>query len=242
MLHKDFKFIEEFRNYLSRLSTKFRLEINLLLINPVKIAQLNHGMIYPFRISETKMTQLTEKSLYPLKAYLDHAFYNCPDELFVDGPRASKLRFSIGLTMEERPNEEICKLTALALANKKFESAHDIVEDTFLEKDPNTIAAEIPVWTNYFELNGSGNGFRITELIGDTKPLTGHIDLLQVKDDRINVLDFKPNASKEKWAPTQLFVYALMLSKRTGLSLQNFRCCYFDEKTSFWFDPSMVKI
>src|SRR3989338_8654658 len=144
---------------------KFYWEINLLLMNPVKIAQLNHGMIYPFRISETKLTQLAEKSLYPLKAYLDHVFYNCPDELFVDGPRASKMRFPLNVSIVENQEHELCKLTESALQNKNFQSAHDAVEDFLLEKDPNTIAAEIPVWTNYFELNGQGNGFRITELI-----------------------------------------------------------------------------
>lgn len=213
-----------------------------LLLNPVKVAQLNHGMIYPFRISDAKLNDLAIGKLYPLKVYLNHVFYNCPDEIFVEGPRASKMRFKLNAEITERKNEDIVKLAEIALNNKKFESAHDIVEDTLLQKDDSTIAAEIPLWTNYFEIAALGNGAQLTKEIGSSKPLTGHIDLLQVKDERINILDFKPNASKEKWAPTQLFAYALMLSRRTGLSLENFKCCYFDEKTSFWFEPSLAKI
>src|SRR5437879_13531098 len=53
--------------------------------------------------------------------------------------------------------------------------------------------------------------------------LTGHIDLLQMRNGRIPILDYKPNAVRDK-SITQRMVYALALSRRTGLRLYDFVC------------------
>ena len=65
----------------------------------------------------------------------------------------------------------------------------------------------------------------------------GHIDVLRVEDGAIWVWDYKPNASLEKYAATQVFFYALMLSKRTGIPLEKFRCGYFDSYNCYMFKP-----
>ena len=74
-------------------------------------------------------------------------------------------------------------------------------------------------------------------IFNSDEPLTGHIDVLQIEDDKIWVWDYKPNAQLEKYATTQTFFYALMLSKRTGIPLDNFRCGYFDENVAYLFKP-----
>ena len=56
------------------------------------------------------------------------------------------------------------------------------------------------------------------------------------------VWDYKPNAQKEKYAKCQTLFYAIMLSKRTGIPLERFRCGYFDEKTAFVFKPELSSI
>ncbi|MBU4503046.1 MAG: PD-(D/E)XK nuclease family protein [Nanoarchaeota archaeon] len=67
--------------------------------------------------------------------------------------------------------------------------------------------------------------------------MTGHIDILRIEDEKIWVWDYKPNAHKEKYASTQTYFYALMLSKRTGIPLDDFRCGYFDQNHAFAFKP-----
>ncbi len=66
--------------------------------------------------------------------------------------------------------------------------------------------------------------------------LTGHIDVLQIRNGSIHILDYKPNARREK-PITQLMVYALALSRRTGLRLYDFTCAWFDEHDYFEFYP-----
>jgi len=67
--------------------------------------------------------------------------------------------------------------------------------------------------------------------------ITGHIDFLQVRDGYLQILDYKPEARKEKHAHVQLTIYALALARRSGLPLKYFKCAWFDEKDYFEFFP-----
>ncbi|MCR4328200.1 MAG: PD-(D/E)XK nuclease family protein [Patescibacteria group bacterium] len=69
--------------------------------------------------------------------------------------------------------------------------------------------------------------------------LTGHIDLVQVRNGCVHILDYKPNAAKER-PIEQLTWYALALSRLTGLRLFEFKCAWFDEKEYFEFYPLHV--
>ncbi len=67
--------------------------------------------------------------------------------------------------------------------------------------------------------------------------ITGHIDFLQVRDGYLQILDYKPDARKERHAHVQLTIYALALARRTNLPLKAFKCAWFDEKDYFEFFP-----
>ncbi|MDO8659350.1 MAG: PD-(D/E)XK nuclease family protein [Candidatus Parcubacteria bacterium] len=69
--------------------------------------------------------------------------------------------------------------------------------------------------------------------------LTGHIDLVQIRNGQIHIMDYKPNASKER-PIEQLTWYALALSRLTGLRLFEFTCAWFDEKDYYQFFPLHV--
>ena len=69
--------------------------------------------------------------------------------------------------------------------------------------------------------------------------LTGHVDLIQVRNGQIHLLDYKPKAKKEK-PIEQLTWYALALSRLTGLRLYEFKCAWFDETDYFEFYPLHV--
>jgi ATP-dependent exoDNAse (exonuclease V) beta subunit len=62
---------------------------------------------------------------------------------------------------------------------------------------------------------------------------------VQIRNGRIHILDYKPNAVRDK-PISQLMVYALALSRRTGLRLYDFACAWFDEHHYFEFYPLHV--
>ena len=84
-----------------------------------------------------------------------------------------------------------------------------------------------------------GTGLRQLSATELPKLITGHIDLVQVRNGQIHILDYKPNAAKEK-PIEQLTLYAMALSRLTGLRMYCFKCAWFDEKDYFEFFPLHV--
>jgi len=97
------------------------------------------------------------------------------------------------------------------------------------------VSVEVPVYLSaedlaYFRSRGFNLDF-------DSRIITGHIDFLQIRNGYIHILDYKPEAAKEKHAHVQLTIYALALSRRVGLPLKSFKCAWFDEEDYFEFFP-----
>lgn len=85
---------------------------------------------------------------------------------------------------------------------------HEIAQKYLLNNDDATFAVEIPVWD---------------------EETHGFIDVIRcLPDDKINIFDFKPNAIKETKAASQVRRYAQLLSKKTGIPLQDIICSYGD--------------
>lgn len=110
------------------------------------------------------------------------------------------------------------------------------------------------VISEYHETKGRGPGADIASmnrpvgpirLKGQKEPvsfpklLTGHIDLVQIRNGQVHILDYKPGAAKER-PIEQLTWYALALSRLTGLRLFEFTCAWFDEKDYYQFFPLHV--
>ena len=171
-----------------------------------------------------------------LTDYLENVFTNCPNEYFKNNKnRGSKLNFNINLSVHNLKTHEVCELTKDALKIDTEKTGHTKVELYMLEKDNKTIASEVPVWIMPEELEEFSE-------VGISGVLTGHIDLLRLEDNKIWVWDYKPNSSNEKYAATQVYFYALMLSKRTGIPLEKFRCGYFDSENAFVFIPKIEQV
>lgn len=104
-----------------------------------------------------------------------------------------------------------------------------------LLNDSVTVAVEVPVYLTRDDITYYRNrGFALDF---DADLITGHIDFLQMRNGFIHILDFKPEARKEKHAHVQLTIYALALARRAGLPLKVFKCGWFDEKDYFEFFP-----
>lgn len=201
---------------------------------------LNHvGGFYEYKIHNRKLDLLCKTNFSSLINYLSSVTKNCPHEYFMSGPRSSGLKFNIhSVNIVQLKNYELCELARLGLKINKeryFEN-HPKVQNFMLENDTKTIAIEVPIWITNNELS------LYNEIFNTKEPLTGHIDILRVEGDKIWIWDYKPNAIKEKYASTQVYFYALMLSKRTNVSLENFRCGYFDDKDAFLFKPENIQL
>lgn len=199
----------------------------------IKHFSFKHGWFYHFRYHTKKAKCLCNR--FPaLNTYLDSLFKKCPDHYFEQGPRGSHLKFPIEVSKHEIKGHEISEWTEKALEKmEKYKSAHSKVQVYMLEKDASTIAVEVPIWITSTENKLHKKIFQTDD------PLTGHIDLLRIEDGKIWVWDYKPNAEKEKYAHTQVYFYSLMLSERTGIPLENFRCGYFDHDIAYIFKPEL---
>lgn len=191
------------------------------------------GGYYVYRLHETKLKNLCGNGFSSLHSFLDQTFQTCPDEYFRGGPRSSCLKFVLPHNVIEVRGHEVSSLAKYGLLEnqQRYKDNHSRVQMFMLEHDNNTVAMEVPLWLYPQELEG------FHELFGSELPLSGHIDVLRVDGDKVWIWDYKPHAQKEKYASTQTFFYSLMLSARTGIPLDHFRCGYFDDRYAYVFQP-----
>lgn len=214
-----------------------------------------HLQLYKYRYHKAKIEFFVNTYFNELKNYLINISENCPNELFKDRFRISNIKLDIDADMIKvfEKQNYACRLASLALesANKNSER-HDKLQEFMLANDTCTMATEVPVYLFLDEIKEYGvqslfeksiNGNTLNEKPNNEKifknntAITGHIDFVQLKFGSVYVLDYKPNASKVD-AVSQLFVYAVALSIRTGVWLRNFRCAWFDENGYYEFVPS----
>jgi ATP-dependent exoDNAse (exonuclease V) beta subunit len=119
---------------------------------------------------------------------------------------------------------------------RRTKERHPMIEDFMLACDGRTIAIEVPVYLQKEDIEYfHDKGFYLPLTAKDT-PITGHIDVLQIRNGLIHILDYKPDANKIN-PVNQLLLYALALASRTRLPLKTFVCAWFDEKDYFSFYP-----
>lgn len=194
---------------------------------------LDHlGGIYFYRIHDLKLHFLCN-GYGRLKGYINDVFLDCPNDYFNRGPRSSALKFWIDASPIKIIGHEVSELAknGLKINKERYSSKHSRVQVFMLEFDDKTIATELPIWLKNNEIKDYKKIFDTDET------LSGHIDLLRIESNDIWIWDYKPNADKEIYAATQVYLYALMLSRRTGISLDKFRCGYFDDKSAYVFEP-----
>jgi hypothetical protein len=177
----------------------------------------------------------------PVADYLHTLFTNCPNHLFRQTVfRASHVRhngLAVKIPLARARDHDIIALAGRSRAFTGVSSRHENLQKYFLEHNPHTMACEVPVWMESWEFED------YARILKTRDTLTGHIDVLRREDDgRLGVWDYKPRAAAERSADIQVFLYALMLSLRTGLPLTAFLCGYFDEQDAYVFRPSAVKL
>lgn len=102
----------------------------------------------------------------------------------------------------------------------KGNQQHDHLQKHFLLRDRETLATEVPLWINAEESPNDQNW-------------CGHLDLLRITPQKVQCLDFKPNAKREKKAGSQVLRYMFMLHIRTGIPLSVIEGIYFDDQDAY---------
>lgn len=155
--------------------------------------------------------------------------------------RSSQLIFETLSFSKIEKNNLANKLTKLSLnLAKNNKQRHEVIQDFIITNDSSTIATEVPVYLtkndiSYFEKKGFFVPFKDKV----KTPITGHIDILQIRNGLIHILDYKPNASIVN-PINQLTVYALALASRTQLAVKDFKCAWFDNQNYYEFFPLHV--
>lgn len=204
----------------------------------IQLSRFLHPVPYHYRTQTQKLTSLCQGRLRPLGDFLDDMHFACPDEPFESGPRASKTRYTFPVEMTEVVGHIRSQMSDIGLEvnSARFRTAHSRVQCYMLEEDSTTIAVEVPVWADAEELSDCAIQ------INDDEYLSGHIDVLSVEESFVWVWDYKPGAAAERFAKVQILLYAAMLSHRTSVPLNVFRCGYFDRDECYWFKPSVAQL
>ena len=137
---------------------------------------------------------------------------------------------------------------------------HEALQKFFIANDSVTVATEVPVYLRREDLehmqtqlgfklyaknkdaekNDDANSLREIDSNEIPKLITGHIDFLQIRNGAIHILDYKGEGAAKVRPIEQLTLYALALSRLTGLRLFHFKCAWFDENDYFEFFPLHV--
>src|SRR3989344_5777812 len=214
----------------------------------VEVVSMAHRQLYRFRYHRAKTRLMLEefgnRNLKRLKEYLDAVSSETPHQYFAEGGRMSDVRskFDTADMIVKSKTNYANRLAAFVLqATPDNKARHEAVQRFFLANDSVTVATEVPVYIRRedvahmeqvldFKISDSGlvrfKGGKQEEQL--PRLLTGHIDLVQIRNGQVYILDYKPGASKER-PIEQLTWYALALSRLTGLRLFEFTCAWFDE-------------
>lgn len=201
---------------------------------------LRHRQVYRFQLHRAKLELLLaverHRRLSPVTNYLEAIGKDFPHRMFQTAEhRSSKFPAKLRPPVTRKENYAT-RLAAIVLpaaaTNKK---RHETLQSFMLANDSATVAVEVPVYLTAEDIAYyRGCGFRI-DFASDV--ITGHIDFLQVRDGYLQILDYKPDARKEKHAHVQLTIYALALARRANLPLKDVKCAWFDERDYFEFFP-----
>jgi len=189
---------------------------------------LHNDLAYNFKYHRPKLEMLCKDNGFsPLSEYVKRFEKGCPSFFDDIKNRCSQVRIAVRAEKETRYNNA-CRLADFALRSCNNNSQrHLAVENFMLINDSSTVAVEVPVWLWEKNLD-----------VG----VSGHIDVLQVRQGKIFILDYKPSAEREneQGVASQLFWYASGLSFRTSIRLEKFMCAWFDERAYYEFIPSQA--
>jgi transposase-like protein len=214
--------------------------------------RLLHGQVYEFKYHRAKAELIVRDAkghdgYRPLLDFFESVPRTTPDELFRDQrARAStqkhKHHFAVdGVHIEPKDNaaKKIATFVLQSVATNKLR--HEALQEFMLLNDSVTVAVEVPIVLSADDIAHFRDtlGFAIPFSLSSGSAITGHIDFVQLRNGMVHILDYKPGAKTDK-PIEQLTIYALALSRLTGLRLFDFKCAWFDGEHFYEFYPLHV--
>ncbi len=213
----------------------------------IRSVKLYHRQVYQFSIHRAKLALLVGASspnqrFARVGEYLENMLRHCPHELFGENSRASqaKRKFDLAEVMiSEKQNFATRKAQLVLPTVKDTRLRHEALQRFMLVNDSVTVATEVPIYLLPEDVAHMERslGFHIPLDIGQA--LTGHIDFLQIRNGAVHILDYKPDARSNR-PSEQVTLYALAMSRLTGLRLYDFKCAWFNEEVYCEFFPLHV--
>lgn len=212
----------------------------------VQSVKLYHRQVYNFMYHKAKLALILQdfkhSQFEPLREFLDLIAVECPHELFTDSRRASEVKPVFNLSqvlIREKTNfaNRIADLVLQAVNDNKLR--HETLQRFMLCNDSVTVATEVPLYLDPMDVEHMREKLGFVIPIEMERTLTGHLDILQVRNGSLHLLDYKPKAKKER-PIEQLTLYALALSRLTGIRLFHMVCSWFDEEKTYIFYPLHV--
>lgn len=216
----------------------------------IEESKLIHNQIYHFMYHRAKLDMILKEEyrhyrFRPLQEFLELVIAECPHQLFSNTTkRASEFKNIFNLEQVKiTPKTNIAVKTAnfvvQAVSNNKLR--HEKLQEFMLVNDSATIAVEVPIIINSEDLRHYKHelNFQIPITLKDQEYITGHIDIIQLRNGSVHIMDYKPSAKKTN-PIGQLTLYALALSRLTGIRLYHFKCAWFDNKDYYEFFPLHV--
>lgn len=242
--------IKEYQDYLPFLRMREFASKKFNKRDLIEDTKLFHNQIYKFQYHRAKLGFILEEEFRhfkfePLKEFLELVVAECPHHIFKGSEkRASEFKKTFNLEQVKIGSKnnfavKTANFVVQAISNNKLR--HEVLQDFMISNDSVTVAAEVPVLIDSDDLRHYKHelNFDIPIDLDDGEHITGHIDLIQIRNGLVYIMDFKPSAKKEK-PIEQLTIYALALSRLTGLRLYHFRCAWFDKNDYFEFFPLHV--
>jgi len=216
----------------------------------IEESKLLHQQIYNFKYHRAKLDLILNEEFRhyrfkPLKEFLELVIAECPNQIFQNSnKRASEFKniFSLDqvkITPKNNAAVKTANFVTQAISNNKLR--HQILQDFMLSNDSVTVAVETPLLMGADDIRHYRHelNYNVPIELNDGEHITGHADLIQVRNGLIYPMDYKPSADKEM-PIDQLTIYALALSRLTGIRLYHMRCAWFDESNYFEFFPLHV--
>jgi hypothetical protein len=212
----------------------------------IRSVKLYHRQVYGFAYHRAKLQLLRESREHArfagLADFLESVLKVCPHELFRDSSRASQIGADFidqsKLVVLEKENFATRSAAFIIPAIGDNRLRHETLQRFMLANDSVTVAVEIPIWLYPKDIRAieAEYGLRIFQAKEKAESITGHIDFLQVRNGAVHILDYKPDAKTNR-PVAQLTIYALALSRLTGIRLFDIKCGWFNEHQYCEFLP-----
>lgn len=147
-------------------------------------------------------------------------------------PKIGKKLINEGVIQEKKKGNKTVSITKQIYENfekniPEMKVGHNEILSVILKKDKESIATEIPIWS------------RVTP-----EPITGHIDLVRIHNNKICVSDFKPEGNFMRSIP-QVAYYGLLLKQNFkrffGINI-DILCSSFNKNSIWFYEPEHILI